>query len=194
MVMLRLSNAGFTLVMVLLFLHLASLLALYELLHVSQTLRLAHATDNENQRIYMAKNMLNKIATEFKLANPPCEISLSSMHYIGRAKKEWWQDRGCVKTLENVKYYFVYERLDSDSCGYINNIDNNQIFAVIYYRITLFVDELIQTSKSALILQATLAKSDHERLSCSNVGLLHEVYPGLQMTRVLTSLRNMTWH
>ncbi len=186
--------SGFTLVMVLVFLQLASMLALYELLRASQVLRMLRATHLQDQGLSAAKNMLTEIALEFIPETLACNVPLRTMRKSYQAQKQWWLQHACIKTEGEIKYYFVYETLGVDPCGYINNIDNNQSFAAIYYRITLYAEPLNVKSSGAFILQSTLAKSSRERLSCLSIHLQHEVYSGLQMMRLLTGLRNIAWH
>ena len=171
---------GFTLVIVLLFLQLFSLLGWTLLTSTSMTIKVNAHRWQHQENVYWANQILTELELDLLLMLPDCRVPITPWAMLTREPFTWWQQHGCSGNLNEIRYYYVVEWLDKDPCGVIDKDEKNQGLIANYYRITLLVSP--KKMKAATILfQSTVAKGAHDTSSCR--GQLHNVTLGRQMRR-----------
>lgn len=180
------NKQGFILPIVLLFMQLFALLSIYELDGAKLSMQISRDYFHVIKNNIIAKQILKNLEQDVvsQSDNPyPCFISLTSSTQLVRSPLQWWGTHACSGNFDAMRYYYVLEWLGKNPCVNLDKITNNQLVAVNYYRLTLYVND----SKSAGIwfFQSTLVKPSEEAPLCKDKP--YSITIGRQMWRELSS-------
>jgi len=163
--------SGFTLLIVLVFLHVFALLALNSL---SQSALLTKAAADQYQAAHLLVSTENGLLQLEKKVSQDCLIHPLSSASLLKKPFSWWQTHACIVKQENRQFYYVREFLGKDQCCIIKQ---NHIAVVEFYRLSLFAAH----HNSEILLQSTIASPSDEKPICTNTP--HTMVTGRQMLR-----------
>jgi len=145
-------QAGHFLLAVLIFIHLLSMVTLYELSTLKNQLQFAslfwHIKEDEllsNEVVVTIENKLDNIKKS-------CIILPQSSDELRRLSRDWWHQFGCRLTLSGRSYQYVIEKIQHDPCAILTHQDD--VSGITYYRISVLRND------SSSILQTITAVSD----------------------------------
>lgn len=135
---------GFILLFSLLIMQLVSLLALYSISSIHESLKSERGSWQrfvDTQRFYAGIE-----AIEHLEKTTGCRINQMNPYVIIKRPLEWWKEFGCSENLSGFRYDYVAEYLGNDPCGYIKTI-NNQVVTSDYFRLTFRIQSLREVNK-----------------------------------------------
>lgn len=166
-------SKGYVLFMMILFLHIFSLMSVYELSILKLSLKTNNFRSNRNSSFLHANQALISVEKNIIPHLKFCKLKILNTQDIKQNSISWWQEHACHDNLGKNHYYYFATYLNSDPCVILNN-DNNHIITIDYYRVTL---ALFDAQK--VILQSIIAVSSGMKDKCQQA--LHQVFLGRQM-------------
>jgi hypothetical protein len=168
--------SGFTLIAILIFLQIFSLLSLYSLSRASLVMRQNNHSWQSHVQQLKAKKILDTIE---KISLPKlnqCRISVTSSHILIHKSLSFWKSHGC---RVDDGHYFVVEPLEEDACAIIETMNRQEKIAH-YYRITLLtISDTLHAAK--YFMQSTIVRPENPLFACQDKR--HKVLLGRQMRR-----------
>lgn len=163
-------NAGFTLLIVLVFLQIFALLTLDSL---TQSALFAKAAFNQYQTGNLQRSAEDVLRQLEKQPPQGCLITPLPAANLKKLTVSWWQAQACKKTLPNTVFYYVWELLERDTCCSVQQKNT----VVVFYRLSL----LAVQRNTELLLQSTIAIPTNEKPVCNTKPF--SIVPGRQMYR-----------
>ncbi|MBX3709257.1 MAG: hypothetical protein KIT56_07505 [Gammaproteobacteria bacterium] len=173
-------SSGMVLITVLVFLQIFSLLSLYSLTYLSQSMkRYSHQWQS-----HLYQRTSNKILRQLEdvsmVTSTRCRIPMIPSTELKIKDATWWQSHACSGNLGEIRYHYAVEFLGIDPCGMIVKSHHAQSSISKYYRITLYL--LPEAFHGKFIMQSTVALPEEgTTVLCQDK--LHRVQQGRQMWR-----------
>ncbi len=169
---------GMALITVLIFLQLLAMLSLYALEASWLEMKMSRNTWQYHEASIAAENALNKVEDKLMQQTSNCLITVTSSNELLSRPLTWWQSIACTGQFNLLRYYYVIEDLEEDSCADVRQDKE----VAHYYRVTLLsVSKKI--SDQRILLQSTVIKQDNAKEACAEDH--HTVSIGRQMWREL---------
>lgn len=176
-------SSGFIFVTVLIFLNVFSLLSIYGLMQLSESLK-KNARFMEYNRYYLeCDKILKRLEAQRAQGIDGCTIPIMPATELSKQPISWWQLNTCSDNVSGIRYYYAVELLGDDACAWIKKAINNPLVTVRYERITLYalVDKI---AGAKYRIQSTIVIPNHSMVSSCNTKP-HWVHEGRQMWREL---------
>jgi Tfp pilus assembly protein PilX len=170
---------GFSLVIVLIFLLIFSMMGLSALEMSVMETKMSRDSWHHDQLLHEAEQALLEV--ESKEIKQPyfCSIPVISSQTLLAKPLSWWQSLvSCAGNFPMVQYYYVIESLGEDPCAYLDDPH----LSVDYFRVTLL--GLQVNSGAKIYLQSTLVLPHSGDSAGCNL-MSHHVSAGRQMWRIL---------
>lgn len=177
--MMRIKQHGYVLFVVLIFLQIFILSGLYYLGSALNMLRSARYYLQQELMFAVANQRLRELEN---LLPTNCLFSLTAATKLGSASQAWWEKEGCVGDSAGFRYYYVIESLGLNGCALIKNINNNQLLAAKYSRVTLAMFAPAP-SYAKIVIQSTVVSGSNHPANCDES--VYQMNAGRQMWRQL---------
>lgn len=171
-------NGGYILIVILMFLQVATLLSLYAIQALWLENKLSH-DHLQRMIIYMqVEHLASIIEQQLQETNSICIVQTMSSEELRTKPITWWENESCAGIFQSIQYYYVVEPLGEDPCAHIRQTKES---TANYYRLTLL--GLDKDSGDKLLLQSTFVKENPSAHSCE--GAVHQIDAGQQSLRTL---------
>lgn len=171
---------GFVLFSTLVFLQIFSLMSVFGLMRVSESLKASDAFLQRERLVGVSRGILTQIEQRVESRQPVCMIPRTSAVLLAAMPLNWWKTHTCSGNFGMIRYYYAVELEDLDVCAHSDKSINNQMLAIQYYRLTLLVLSGLR-DETRYYLQSTIALEGNQRVSCSSG--LRQIRLGRQMWR-----------
>lgn len=176
------SQAGVTLLIVLIFLQIFVTLSIYAFENVMMTRRLIAAYWHDTCQDDWDYHLLARIESLCLSRMPHCVLPMISSVALKQQTAAWWAAHACSGNFLGIRYYYAVEFLGVDPCARIKSrLLTDDYLVAAYYRLSI-VRWLTATNQHR-IQQSTLVKAIHASDRCEH--RVHEVYVGRQSWRML---------
>lgn len=169
---------GYILIVVLLFMQIATLLGLYALESVWIENRMSQFGLQKTEINSQLGHLMNMLEQQLQENTPICMIQAISPEELKSMTISWWQNESCAGIFQSIQYYYVVESLGEDACAHIRQSKES---TADYYRLTLL--GLDNDTGNKLLLQSTFIKANKLAPLCD--GVTHQVEAGQQSLRAL---------
>ncbi len=151
------NHSGYFLVVILIFIHIFTIVTLYELSQLKDEMKFAKVAWQSGRDNVLSEYVLSM--TEKVLANKKntCIISRLPSIEIRHRSNGWWEKVGCEIVTQNVSYRYVIERLTYDPCGTVS-VNGKTVVGLAYYRIN------VKRNHSQSVVQAITAVHDDSKI------------------------------
>jgi Tfp pilus assembly protein PilX len=175
--------SGFVLLIVMIFLHILSLLSLYNLEAIKNSYKVTELRWNQLSTADTSSRLLEDLEKSLLSGKADCRMSVMSTSDINNKSTDWYMHSACRVTRDGNDYYYFIENLGQDACvGLIDGQTNEQLRAD-FYRISLVSFDL-DGHESKRLFQSVVAKQSDKHMICSSGVRLVKV--GVQLRRQLS--------
>ena len=143
-------ESGYFLIIVLVFIHLFSVIAVYELTQLKDHIQYVKKMWQVNTDSVSSAYILRVIERRFVHTHADCLITMRSSDELKQMSVNWWHKVGCHILMGDTQYFYVVEKLQHDPCAKIGS----DVQGLVYYRISML------SSRLQKILQTITAISD----------------------------------
>lgn len=178
-----LSRKGYVLLIVLVFLQIFSLVALFALTQAAQLLRRENARWQSDEYARQANKWMARVIAGGAIDSGACAIPITPVSILANRPVSWWRVNTCSANLSKISYYYAIESIGSDACAIIWHSPENQTQVAYYYRVSILMEPGDGVARANWLIQDTVIKPVDREKECDQE--THVVYAGQQARRTL---------
>jgi hypothetical protein len=150
-------NKGYFLVLILIFMHIFSIAAIYELSELKDQFiqwRMKWQIGNDN---IQSEHVLLQLERELAEKKFSCLVPNMASYELKYRELKWWMKNGCQITVNDVTFFYIIESVKHNRCA--EEIKNQQIRrGFTYYRVS------VRRHQSQSILQTIIALHEKQKI------------------------------
>ncbi len=149
-------TSGFTLLIVLVFMQILTILALDSLAQGALLSRAGFHQYQAGNLLHLAEGVLSQLEKQARVRH--CQIAPMPAAHLANQSLFWWQTHACQQLIDKQVFYYTWERVGRDLCA----VTKNNQMSVEFYRWSLFAVQ----RNTAVLLQSVVATSAPVKPTC----------------------------